>query len=128
MSAVETWAAGITVEQLDEDPYPIYARMRREAPVCFVPAVGLWFVTRWADVEFATSHPALIDSSVTPSPLDRVMGGPSILVFDGPPQKKLRAMLDPSCGRASSRPLRAISSRRSSTSASTRSQTVARRS
>ena len=70
--------------------------MRREAPVCFVPAVGLWFVTRWADVEFATSHPELIDSSVTPSPLDRVMGGPSILVLDGQPQKKLRAMLDPS--------------------------------
>jgi len=93
---VETWAAGITVEQLDADPYPIYARMRREAPVCFVPAVGLWFVTRWEDVEFAASHPALIDSSVTPSPLDRVMGGPSILVLDGPPQKKLRAMLDPS--------------------------------
>ena len=47
MSAIETWAASITVEQLDNDPYPIYARMRREAPVCFVPAVGLWFVTRW---------------------------------------------------------------------------------
>ena len=90
------WAAEITVEQLDEDPYPIYARMRREAPVCFVPAVGLWFVTRWDDVEYAASHPELIDSSVTPSPLDRVMGGPSILVLDGPPQKKLRAMLDPS--------------------------------
>ena len=96
MSAVEAWAAQITVEQLDEDPYPIYAQMRREAPVCFVPAVGLWFVTRWADVELATTNPELIDSSVTPSPLDRVMGGPSILVLDGPPQKKLRAMLDPS--------------------------------
>jgi len=96
MSAIEEWASGITVEQLDADPYPIYARMRREAPVCFVPAVGLWFVTRWADVDFAASHVDLIDSSVTPSPLDRVMGGPSILVLDGEPQKKLRAMLDPS--------------------------------
>ncbi len=90
------WAASITVEQLDEDPYPIYARMRREAPVCFVPAVGLWFVTRWADVERAASMPELIDSAVTPSPLDRVMGGKSILVLDGEPQRKLRAMLDPS--------------------------------
>lgn len=96
MSAIEEWASGITVEQLDADPYPIYARMRREAPVCFVPAIGLWFVTRWADVDFAASHVDLIDSSVTPSPLNRVMGGPSILVLDGEPQKKLRAMLDPS--------------------------------
>ena len=96
MSAVEEWAAAVTVEQLDEDPYPVYARMRREAPVCFVPAVGLWFVTSWADADFAASHPELIDSSVTPSPLDRAMGGPSILVLDGDPQKRLRAMLDPS--------------------------------
>jgi cytochrome P450 len=96
MTPIEEWAASITVETLDDDPYPIYARMRAEAPVCFVPAVGLWFVTRWADVEFAASHPELIDSSVTPSPLDRALGGKSILVLDGPPQKKLRAMLDPS--------------------------------
>ena len=96
MSMIEDWAASITVEQLDDDPYPVYARMRREAPVCFVPAVGLWFVTRWADVEFAASHPDLIDSRVTPSPLDRALGGETILVLDGEPQKKLRAMLDPS--------------------------------
>jgi len=91
-----TWADEITVEELEADPYPIYARMRREAPVCFVPAVGLWFVTRWADVEHAASHPELYDSRVTPSPLDRTMGGESILVVDGEPQRRLRAMLDPS--------------------------------
>jgi len=96
MSPLEEWASGITVEQLDGDPYPIYGRMRHEAPVCFVPAVGLWFVTRWADVGFAASHTDLIDSAVSPSPLNRVMGGPSILVLDGEPQRRLRAMLDPS--------------------------------
>jgi len=95
VSAAE-WASSITVEQLDDDPYPLYARMRSEAPVCFVPAVGLWFVTRWADVELAASHPEVIDSRVTPSPLDRTMGGESILVLDGEPQRRLRAMLDPS--------------------------------
>jgi cytochrome P450 len=90
------WTSGITVAELDADPYPVYARMRREAPVCFVPAVGLWFVTRWSGVEYAASHPDLIDSRVTPSPLDRTMGGASILVLDGEPQRELRAMLDPS--------------------------------
>lgn len=33
-TAVEDRATAITVEQLDDDPYPVYARMRREAPVC----------------------------------------------------------------------------------------------
>ncbi len=91
-----SFADEITVEELERDPYPVYARMRREEPVCFVPAVGLWFVTRWEDVEYAASHPELIDSAVSPSPLDRAMGGKSILVLDGDPQKRLRAMLDPS--------------------------------
>ncbi len=86
----------ITVEELDSDPYPIYAQMRRGDPVCFVPAVGLWFVTRWHDVERATTHPDLFSSKVDPSPLSRAMGGDSILLLDGKPQKKLRAMLDPS--------------------------------
>jgi cytochrome P450 len=90
------WAEEITVEELDHDPYPAYARMRSEAPVCFVPAVGLWFVTRRADVERAASHPDIYDSRVTPSPLDRTMGGVSILVQDGEPQRRLRAMLEPS--------------------------------
>jgi cytochrome P450 len=88
--------AAITVADLDRDPYPIYARLRREAPVCHVPAVGLWLVTRWADVEHAATHPEAFSARVLPSPLDRTMGGESILLVDGEPQKRLRAMLDPS--------------------------------
>jgi cytochrome P450 len=96
MTTVDAYAAGVTVEELDRDPYPIYARLRAEAPVCFVPAVGLWFVTRWEDVEAAATQPELFCSRVDPSPLERTMGGESILLLDGEPQKRLRAMLDPS--------------------------------
>ena len=89
-------ADDVTVAELDRDPYPVYARMRQEEPVCFVPAVGLWFVTRWADVEQAATQPDVFGSRVDPSPLERAMGGDSILLLDGEPQKRLRAMLDPS--------------------------------
>ena len=82
-TSVEEFAAAVTVDDLDRDPYPIYARLRREAPVCLVPAVGLWFVTRWDDVEHAATHPELFNSRVEPSPLDRTMGGESILLLDG---------------------------------------------
>ncbi|WNG18081.1 cytochrome P450 [Cystobacter fuscus] len=33
-----------------EDPFPFYARLRREAPVTFVPAFQLWLVSRYQDV------------------------------------------------------------------------------
>lgn len=46
-----TFADEITVEMLDADPYPIYARLRRETPVCRVPAVNVWLATRWQDGE-----------------------------------------------------------------------------
>jgi cytochrome P450 len=46
--SVVEFAGAVTVAELERDPYPIYARLRREAPVCFIPAVGLWFVTRYA--------------------------------------------------------------------------------
>ena len=96
MSTVHEFAAGVTVEELDRDPYPVYARLRDEAPVCFVPAVGLWFVTRWADVEEAATRPDLFAARVDPSPHERTMGGESNLLLDGEPQKRLRAMLEPS--------------------------------
>jgi cytochrome P450 len=57
MSA-STFAASITVEALDDDPYPIYARLRQEPPA-LVPAVNVWMLTRWADVEHAGGHPEL---------------------------------------------------------------------
>lgn len=96
MTTIEAYAASVTVEELDRDPYPVYARLRVDAPVCLVPAVGLWFVTRWADVEAAATQPGVFCSRVDPSPLERTMGAASILLLDGEPQKRLRAMLDPS--------------------------------
>ena len=96
MSTVEAYAASVTVEELERDPYPVYARLRREAPVCFVPAVGLWFVTTWEEVEHAATHPETFTAAVEPSPLTRTMGGESILLVDGERQKRLRGMLDPS--------------------------------
>ena len=96
MSAVGAYAASVTVEELERDPYPVYARLRREAPVCFVPAVGLWFVTTWAEVEHAATRPETFTAAVEPSPLTRTMGGESILLVDGERQKRLRGMLDPS--------------------------------
>lgn len=87
-------AASITVEALEDDPYPIYARLRAEEPVAWVPAVNLWLVTRASDVEFVTTHPDLFSAQVDGSPLDRSFGGPTILTVDGDRHLDLRRSLD----------------------------------
>ena len=85
----------ITVQDLEDDPYPLYARMRREAPVAFVPAVNIWLVTRWADVEHVAKSPELFTAEVKSSPVERTFGKPTILTTDGPVHKELRAGIDP---------------------------------
>jgi cytochrome P450 len=93
-SAIAARAAQVTVEQLEQDPYPIYAWLRREAPACFIPAVGLWFVTRYDDVDFVATHPGLFTAEMDDSPVDRTFGSPTIITVDGERHTELRRGLD----------------------------------
>jgi cytochrome P450 len=88
------FADSVTVDALETDPYPIYARLRREAPVCYIPAVRLWFVTRYDDVEFVGTHPELFTAELDDSPVDNTFGSPTILTVDGQPHLELRRSLD----------------------------------
>jgi hypothetical protein len=42
----------ITIDELTRDPYPIYRRLRREAPVLRVKSVGRTFLTKAADTKY----------------------------------------------------------------------------
>jgi cytochrome P450 len=84
----------VTVEELERDPYPVYARLRRDAPVAYVPAVGLWFVTRWHDLVDAAEDPNRFPAALPGSPLDRTCGGPTVLTVDGEEQDRLRTPME----------------------------------
>jgi cytochrome P450 len=91
---IAAFAGAVTVEDLEADPYPIYATLREHAPVCYIPAVGLWFVTRYQDVEYAVTHPELFSAELDDSPVDRTFGSPTILTVDGERHLELRRALD----------------------------------
>jgi cytochrome P450 len=93
-TSIAAFAESITVEALEADPYPIYARLRRDAPVCFIPAVRLWFVTRYDDVEFVGTHPERFTAQLDDSPVDRTFGSPTIITVDGERHRELRRSLD----------------------------------
>lgn len=84
----------VTIEELERDPYPTYARLRRGAPVAYLPEVGLWFVTRWHDLVDAAEDPIRFPAAVPGSPLDRTCGGPTVLTVDGDEQDRLRAPME----------------------------------
>jgi cytochrome P450 len=94
MTKPRTVADDVTVADLERDPYPIYARLRAEAPVAYVPAVDLWLVTRWDDVRTVSSDPATFSAEMDDSPLDVAFGGPNILTMDGARHKDIRRSLD----------------------------------
>jgi cytochrome P450 len=49
--------------EIRANPYPLYARLRREAPVSQVDPRGMWVLTRQEEVLFALKHPELFSSA-----------------------------------------------------------------
>lgn len=86
--------ASVTVEDLDNDPYPIYAWMRKEAPVAYVPCVDSWFVTTHADVSTVAEDTASFTAENGTSPAEVSFGTPAIIAVDGPVHHELRRSFD----------------------------------
>lgn len=85
--AVADW---ITLADLDRDPFPIYARLRRDTPVAYVPAAGRYFVTRYHDVHTVDNDPDAFTADETDSLMKRSMGH-SMLRKDDPAHAVQRA-------------------------------------
>jgi cytochrome P450 len=84
----------ITVEQLESDPYPLYEQLREEEPVCYVESVGLWLVTRWADVQYVDKTPDLFTGETEPSTLKRTFGR-NLLASEGAYHDRIRKIIYP---------------------------------
>lgn len=84
--------------EVRSDPYPAYARLRRDAPVQQVEPMGMWAVSRYQDVEYVLKNPQLFSSAgfealLKPAWLPHNPLADSILTKDGPGHTKLRALL-----------------------------------
>ena len=84
----------ITIEDLDTDPFPHYARLRAEDPIAPVPAANCWFATRWADVELIARHPDFTAQS-DEAPVNTAFGRPNVLTSEGPVHAALRGGIEP---------------------------------
>ena len=57
----------VTVHELYNDPYPAYERLRRNSPVAVAPAIGMWLVTRWDEVEAVLADDTVFSSQMLAS-------------------------------------------------------------
>jgi len=80
------------------NPYPLYAWLRRDRPVCEIEPGGLWAVSRYDDVVYVLRHPELFSSSgfrvfLTPPWLDHNPAAESLTMCDPPDHTRLRAFV-----------------------------------
>jgi len=84
--------------EFHEDPYPLYARLRAEAPAYRNPALGFWALSRHADVlaafkdwqTFSSRHGVSLDLDAFHEQAEATM---SFLAMDPPRHDRLRALV-----------------------------------
>ncbi|REG29401.1 cytochrome P450 [Archangium gephyra] len=88
----------LVLPEVLSNPYPHFARLRRDSPVCQVEPGGLWAVTRYADVMHVLKNPQVFSSaglqrSMLPSWLEHNPIAHSLLVMDAPQHGRARALV-----------------------------------
>ncbi|NRD43965.1 cytochrome P450 [Corallococcus exiguus] len=91
--------------EVKANPYPTYARMRREAPVCQVEPGGMWAVSRHEDVLRVLKDPQRFSSqgfrvATNPPWLGGNPFSESMLTMDPPQQGRLRVLVQKAFGAA----------------------------
>ncbi|EHR62033.1 cytochrome P450 [Saccharomonospora cyanea] len=87
------WLDDVTMTELERNPYPVYERLRAEAPLAYVPVLGS-YVASTAEVcrEVATSPD--FEAVITPAG-GRTFGHPAIIGVNGEIHDDLRSMVEP---------------------------------
>lgn len=84
----------ISLEDLESNPNPILARLRAEEPVSYIPAMDMWLVTRWDDIQYVEAHPELFTAATEPSFLARTLGT-NMLTVDPPEHTRIKSAMAP---------------------------------
>jgi cytochrome P450 len=80
----------VTLADLESDPHPVLARLRADAPACWVPVLGAWLVTGY-DPAVAVLRDARTFTVDDPRFSTAKVVGPSMLSLDGAPHARHRA-------------------------------------
>ncbi|WP_284163460.1 cytochrome P450 [Frigidibacter sp. SD6-1] len=85
----------LTDANLYDDPFPVYARLRRDDPVAYFEDTKEYLVTRFDDCRTVGSKDKIFGPSASPNrPEARVMGLPNVLSMSGEEHTCLREGID----------------------------------
>ena len=78
----------ITLRDLDRNPFPIYRRLRAEAPVLRVKAIGRTLLTKAADTRYVKDTPEIFSSDDPNTPMKRSFQAHTLMRKDGEAHKR----------------------------------------
>jgi aromatic O-demethylase, cytochrome P450 subunit len=79
-----------SLAELDVDPYPVYRRLRADQPVCWLPDLKQWLVTRWADVATVLAEPDSFTTDIPGSGLIQLCAGVPLGAREGADHDEIR--------------------------------------
>lgn len=85
----------ITLQQLDQDPYPIYKRLRSETPVLRVKSVGRTLLTKAEDTKYVKDNPVIFSSNDPNTPMKRAFQAHTLMRKDGDDHMRERMAMAP---------------------------------
>ncbi len=95
MAALAPVDTEITLDQLNLDPFPIYRRLRAEAPVLKVKAANRTLLTKAVDTKYVKDNPALFSSDDPNTPMKRAMWSHTLMRKDGQEHMRERMAMAP---------------------------------
>ncbi|MBS46029.1 MAG: cytochrome P450 [Nocardioides sp.] len=88
-----TWLDDVTMTELERNPYPVYERLRAEAPLAFVPVLGAYVASTPEVCREVATSPSF-EAVITPAG-GRTFGHPAIIGVNGEIHDDLRSMVEP---------------------------------
>ncbi len=85
----------ISIAGLVNDPYPIYKRLRAQAPVMRVPALNRILLTKAADTRYVKDNPSVFSSNDPNTPMQRAFRAHTLMRKDGEEHLRERMAMGP---------------------------------
>ena len=73
----------IQFKEMMLNPYPVYRRLRHEAPVMFAPALNRTLITKAVDARTVKGNPVLFSSYDPTTPMERAFEAHTLMRKDG---------------------------------------------
>jgi cytochrome P450 len=83
-------ALGITLAEIESDPYTVFERLRKEAPIAWIEPLQMWWAVRYADVQTILAAPTSFTTCFETSTILRTFGA-HMLTEEGAEQERFKA-------------------------------------